>query len=297
MNNLQLAQELMHTSLNNFIDSNAPIYAADAAMQNAITGFKNKLAEIKACGDFLATDKKALTQKMLDAKLELASTISTQCKIAIIGMKNAGVDLSSVQFELHNSAYVKMPHAEFVHVVNQNRDLLSNNLATLTPTYFTAQDLTQLDQFIATYGTELANSKALIKAMPAKRAEYRRLIDEVRDIIDNIRVIAKRYKTTNTTFYEQLLDVSTVKQVNVHHTSVQLTIKRSTDGAAIANAAVTFNNSKKQGQTDETGKVTINEIRNGKVTVTVQAAGFQTLVKEVHIEQGKENVFEVTLAA
>lgn len=90
-----------------------------------------------------------------------------------------------------------------------------------------------------------------------------------------------------------MIHVTTVTNINIHHTSLSVNITDKVDGNKIANATATLSNSKKVGTSDANGELSIDEVMNGDTTLTIKADGYKDYTQQLKITSGKNNHVEV----
>ena len=296
MTQLEIAQLAMHGALDTFLDDNSAVYAADTAFSDAVTEFKAKLAAENGYGPILSTDNKPYSAEKEALKNKLADLAADLCGLAYVGLKKAGKTTEANQLAVNPSDYSHLPDAEAGDFARANYNLIKLQLAILSPDYIVNADITDFDNAINNFIDAKGTADSVNKSTPAQRAAFKAAIADTNTTIDDLKLLARKYKTTNALFYSQLISEATVINVNVHHTSLNATITNSADNSPITGATATLSNSKKTGTTDMSGTLTIDEIGSGeKIVLTVKAAGYHDNVQQITILRGKANHFNIPL--
>lgn len=295
MTNYQTAQLNMHHALSTFLDANLSVYSANTPMVQVITDYKTKAAAIDNLGNILATDKTSFSEQKQKLKINLSHTLSDICSLAKVGLTKSNLAVEAGQLELSQASYGKLADPDFLFLANANRKIINDNLTVLVPDYLSTTDIADLDAAINAFANAKGTSDTVQKNSPAIRAEFKNQLEVILTVIKQIRLLAKRYKKSNPVFYRELLSESTISKISIRHTTLQITIRNEEDGTPIEAAAVKLSKTKKAGISDASGQVTIEEIRNGKMKITIEATGFESLDQEVLIEQGKQNHFFIEL--
>jgi nucleoside diphosphate kinase len=295
MNNLQTSTINMHLSLNTFLDANSTLINADAALLAAVTNFKNNFARINDLGNLLAIDKIAYSHEKRTLKIALAHQLANIGALARVGLQIAGLKVAAEQLETANTSYMQLADPDLIYLANANRTIISDNLAALSPAYVAATDLASLDTAIANFTNAKGSSDNAHKNNPAIRKEFTLQLRENSIVVQQIRLLARRYIKSNPVFYEQLLNEATISKTNIRHTNLNLNIISKLDNSPIQDAFVNFDKNKKTGESDINGKVQIDKIKNGEITIMVKADGYMDAAQTIHIEQGVTNEITISL--
>jgi len=294
MTNLEDAEMSMHQRTHQLFIDNADVIKDDVALKAVVDEFTtNYEAELKY-GPILATDtttysteKGVLRGVMIEEAIDLAS-------YAYVGLTKAGKTKEAEQLSIHASDY-KVSDNDAGDVANANLELMKLQAAVISPNYVTAAALTTFENNIKAFMDAKGVAQTMVKSTPAQRVEFKAALAKTNENIFHIRILAKKYSKTNTLFYNQLMDNTSVVLTNISHTSLSATLSAKADGHKIAGAVACIDNSKKTATSNAIGELILDEIMNGERILTITAAGFKPFTQTLKIAKGKDNHVEVVM--
>ena len=289
----EIATDNMHHALLQFLDDNATVYANDKAFTTAVNAFKNSVAYERTFGSLLATDTTAFSAEKAKIKNQMATEVAHLAGYAYVALNSAGKTKEASQLSIHISDYEQLSDVEAQNLAQSNLDLMNLQTSIITPDYVTAADLTNLGTTISNFAAAKGSAESINKATPAQRAAFKTALANTAATVDDLRLLVRKYLSSNKVFHDALINESTILNVNIHHTTLNVFVNSKADGTAIANATATLSHSKKTGTSDVAGNIVIEEISGGTATLTITATGYKDCVQQIKIASGKENHVEV----
>jgi len=295
MNQREIAKTKMYNAFDTFLTNKASVYAAYIAFNKDRTNYSKQLVIVNNLATALSVDNKGYSQQKLEAKMAMADKAAALCGFAQVGLSKLGKKLEISQLHISSTDYSHLPDTESKALAQSVHDVMAAVQAVLTPDYLTATDLSDLQILINTFSTTQGNSTSVNQGTPEQRKNFKAAVIAIDNIIDDIRLLARKYQTTNSDFYNQLIAQSDIPVINIHHTTLSVTVKRKSDNSPIANATALVSNSKKTGTSDANGFITIEQVANGNPTLTIKAAGMSDYTSLVHIIGGQDNHFDILM--
>ena len=295
MTNREQAKMTMYAGVDTFLTDNAAVYAANVAFTTEKAKFDNAYIQVKNMAAKTGTDNSGFSIAKEQAKAEMAkkaATLSGFAKVRFIDLNEP--DLAG-QLNVSDTDYTTPADSESVTRAQSARDLLGANLPDLIPDYVSPLDLTALGTLITDFQNAQGASDAAHQTEPQDTSAFKDALAPMDDSIDNLLLLGRFYQDTQAEFYNELLLVTQLPPINVHHTNVNVTVTASEDGHAIANATGTLSNSDKTGTSNLSGLMTIEEVLAGDAVLTVNATGRKQVQTPLHIDRGKDNDLGVVM--
>ena len=239
------------------------------------------------------SNSKDFKELKVKAKENMAIQASTLAGFALVCFDELEKTLEASQLHIAETDYTTATDTDAKDMAQATWQLLTDNFNILSPDYLVQDDLDLLQADITTFFGTSGSSMAVQSATPAQRAAFKTGVKAVSAIVAKIRLLARKYKKANPTFYSQLIAASALPPVAAHHTILSITAKNKTDNTAVPTATASFSNSKKTGTADASGLITIDRIRAGVATLTITAAGFKDNTSQIQIISGQNNPFDI----
>jgi len=296
MTSKEIAETTMHNALSKFLDENATVYANDKAFTATVALYKSRLNTESGFGPLLAVDNTTYSIEKSKLKTQMATDAAHLAGFAYVALNLAGNTKEAAQLNIRISDYLHLTDIEAQDLSQTNLNLMQQQVAVISPDYVTAADLTNLGNTITAFANAKGTSESINEGTPAQRAAFKTAIANTNAVIDDMRLLVRKYAVSNKLFHDQLLNQATVINVNIHHTSLSAVITAKVDGSKIANAAGTLSNSKKTGSSDANGNLLLEEIVSGDgIVLTVTASGYKTFTQTLKINRGRDNHVEVAM--
>lgn len=295
MEDVEEAKMRRNSGLPPFLSDNAAVYAADNAFSAIAKKFDKDNGALLMAASYTGQDNRGFNQEKLAAKNAAGEAAATYCASAQVILESLG--MFSISNALHDAeSYFTHPaDAEAASRLQTAYNILNANLATITPDYVSTEDLENLQALINTFMETGGSSQEVHALSPELTAQFKSALKIVDTDVKNILKLGKRYKLTNSTFYDSLVKICKMPAVIYRHTGVDFRLNDSVTGAPVAGALVVVSNSKTTGMTDATGFFSIPTIRDGSPSVTIEATGYATYTSLIHIVHGTENSFHILL--
>ena len=296
MTHLELAQGTRNLGLFNYLalPASIAIYGGNAvfttevgtqATRHGITLQKAALAGI---------DNKGYSQQKYDDKVILSDNASMLAGFASVVWDTEHLNKPVLFAQCHVSVtdYMLKLDAECTPFAQAMHDLMANNIADLTG-YVTVAQLLTLQQEITTFQGDKGTSQSVNAASPADTAAFKTALRTENLSVPVILKMVKIFKTTQPTFYAKVVLLCELPPVSVLHTDVIVQVLKTEDNAPVTDAHMTLSNTKKTGDADVSGDIEIDEVHNGKATMTITEPNRITVVQEINIQAKHVNNFVV----
>lgn len=297
MNNSQEAKITRDNSLCTFLVDNVEEYTGDVAFQAIAT---------KTAADFVTTTKAAADAAANNTGFSIDKVIakdgasiyacqlcaSSQVKLDLDNNNVVSKSLNStVSFYSNSSDSLSASRLQNVH------DVMETNLAIITVDYLTAAQLVTLQTKITDYTKLSGTTTSVNTTSPVKTKALNTAIKVGAADVLNIKKLARKYLTSNPTFYENLMKVCKIPAITIRHTPVTLTVTESLTGTPLANAHSTLSKTTELGTGTDAGIVTYTNVSAGNAIATCAVEGYITGIRTVKIKRGKANAFFFVLVA
>jgi hypothetical protein len=203
----------------------------------------------------------------------------------------------SVSEGLHDAEnyYFNVSDAECAGRLQGAHDLMNTNLPTLSPDYVTSTDLSAFQTLINNFTTAQGTSESVHAISPAFTAQFKSALKVVDKDVVSILKLGKKFRLSNPNFYTALAKQCKIPAVNIHHTTLHITVLDATTGAPVSGCTITVSNTKKTALTDTAGFGEINDLHDGNPTISITAVGYNTYSSLIHITSGRENNYTIQL--
>jgi hypothetical protein len=163
--------------------------------------------------------------------------------------------------------------------------------------YVTAGNLSDLQTLINTYSQKQGSSDNAHQLEPVDTAAFKASFVPVDKSIDKLLLLGRfLIDTPDEELYNQLVAVTNIPAVNIHHTIVSITLRKKEDSSIIANGAAALSNTAKAGVRNFEGIITFEHVKSGPgVIVTATAPGRKQTQVPVTIERGRDNNFDIMM--
>jgi hypothetical protein len=297
MTNREQAKMTMYAGTDTFLTDNVAVYTGNVAFETEKAKFDAAYVLVKKVAAKTGTDNSGFSEEKNLAKTEMAKQAAKLSGFAKVRFEDLGeLDLAG-QLHIGDSDYTHLSDSQSVTRAQATHDLLNANLAMLTPDYVTAANITALDTVIGDFESAQGSSDAVHQTEPEDTSAFKDSLPVIDKSLGNLKLLGRFYEDTASEFYNELLLVTQIPPVNVHHTNVNVKVTATEDGHPIANATGALSNSDKTGESDLNGVLHIEEVRSGDAVLTVSATGRKTLQQQIDIERGTDNNFNVGLEA
>ncbi len=287
----------MFNTFDSFQDKpeNAAIYAGNAAYMAQKAKFKAALIPINELAALLIVDNSGYNAEKVAAKNKMAQMASLLSGYAMVYFNETAKPIEAAKLHISETDYSKATDTDSSDMAQAAWQLLTDNITGLNPDYVIQDDLNKLQQLISTFISTQGTSTAVQQGTPAQRKSFKANIKKQMDNIAQLRLLARKYKISNPDFYNQLIANSTPPPVNVHHTTFSATAKNKADNSAVADADASLSCTKKTGNSDENGFITIDQIRAGTAVLTIKAPTYKDNISSVQIVSGHDNHFDILM--
>lgn len=294
MTSRESAATKMTYSFGTFLTTNVSVFANDIAMMTLKQSFDNAAAQITTLSNSIINGGD-YSQEKRNAKLAMAEQAANLSGYAEVCFLMNGKTLEASQLHISATDYSRRTDVDAASLGQAVYDVLSQNMNILAPDYVKTQELSDLQNLINTYISTHGTSLSAQQSSPVNTQAFKAALKQTMDIINSIRLMARRYKTSNSLFYEQLVAESTLPTVHVHHTGLSITVKAGTTNNPVANALILLNDGKKSGTTNEQGFFGFDSVKSGTGKLTITANGFKDNITTISIAQGTDNYFDIHL--
>jgi len=174
-------------------------------------------------------------------------------------------------------------------------DIMSTNLALITPDYLKAPQLAAFLSQITAFTGLTGTTSAANEGLPVLTDQFATDLKVTNADVLTIKKAGLKYKSSNPSFYNGLLKACKIPAIAVRHTTVVMKISDANTTGVIAGVAGTLTKTKKLPVSNVSGIMTYTTVQAGDATATFTKKGYITKVIPVHIFQGGVNTSIVTL--
>jgi len=245
---------------------------------------------------------KTLTQDLVtysagknNQKLVMAEISAALAGVAYVALVEKNMPNEAAQLHLSVNEYMKLSDTEAKILAKANYDQIEKHMAHIGTDFITAEELDFLKTMISGFDDSHSTSTAVQQDSPLQTKAFKSAIRVQDGVVEEIKLLARKLKTSKPDFYEKLLVASTVQAVAVHHTSLSINVKDKVSGKPIANVTLSLSNSKKTGTSDEAGHISIDQVLSGTVTISLKAAAYADQSLQVGIVKRVDNHLEVSM--
>jgi len=234
------------------------------------------------------------SQEKLTAKELLSFTVSYLSGNAQVKLDEIGKNSISKQLHDAETWYSQAADAECAASSQSACDVMTLNQALITDDYVKLSELTALQTLINNFLSIQGTSEEVHTVSPQLTKKFKADLKLTKQNAKDIIKLSKRYKKSNESYYNSLVDLAKPK-IAVQHTNVEIFVHNAITGLGINHAEASFSNSKKTGTSTEDGMISVEEIMHGNPMLSVKATGFQPYLGMIHIASGKDNNFTIPL--
>ena len=234
------------------------------------------------------------SQEKLTAKETLSFTVAYMSGNAQVKLDE--ISKQSISMQLHDAEtyYLKAADAECAAHAQASCDVMKTNQALITNDYVTMTEITDLQALIVNFLSIQGTSEEMHTVSPQLTKKFKDDLQLTKQNAKDIIKLSKRYKKTNSGYYNSLVDLAKPK-IAVQHTNVIIFVHNAITGVGINAAEASFSNSKKTGTSTSDGMLNVDEISGGNPMLSVKATGYHPYLGMIHIASGKDNNFNIPL--
>ena len=297
MNHREEAKVTRDNGLCTFLDDNALVYADDVAFEAIATKTIADYALTKAAATADTANNKGYSVDKVISKDKVSILACQLCASSQVRLDMLGNNTLSKSLNSTVTFYSKASDSKAASRLQNVHDVMSKNLELITTDYLTAADLltlqTEIDDYTGLSGTTTsvnANSPVITKQLAA--AIKTGSVD-----VSNIKKLARKYLTTNPTFYNGLLKVCKIPPITVRHTTVIINVTDAGTAAPLDKVKGTLSKTKELVTSNPAGIIIYSNVSAGLAISTYALPGFITGVQNVKIARGTTNSFAFALHA
>lgn len=234
------------------------------------------------------------SQDKLDAKETLAFTVSYMAGNAQVKLDE--LNLQSLSMQLHDSEtyYSHAADAECASRAQAACTLMTSKQSIITDEYVKLTELTALQAFIVSFLSLQGTSEEMHTVSPQLTKQFKDDIKLTKKIAKDLIKLSKRYKNSDSAYYNSLVDLAKPK-IPVHHTDVEIYVYNLATGEPVNLAEASLSNTKKTDTSTSDGMLSIDEIRAGNPMLSIKAPDYNPYLGMIHIVSGTTNSFRIGL--
>ena len=292
MNNQEQAKLTTLKGTQTFMTSNAGIYSGIPLIVSANTDFNTALTITLAKAAAADTDNSGYSEAKKIAKQALAQSAAALCGFAKLDWETSQPELAAQCLDAETD-YFAVSDSECATSAQNMYNLMFNNV--INPDNVSPADLVHLQTLITTFNATQGSSDSIHAASPELTAAFKAALATSMKKMGNLKIAARKVQLTQPDFYAQLLAVTKVATVSVHHTYLHITVRDKNTANAIQGAVATFKGNTKTATTDDSGSIAFDTFRAGDTTLTLTKAGYNTYTALIHLNSGKDNIFTIDM--
>lgn len=295
MTNYQQAQMTRNTGTCVFLAANTAATTGDTAFIAAATKMETDTASADIAADAAAADNTGYSVDKLISKDEVGQMAAELCARSIVQMIIIGNNAVKNSLKSAVSYYLGASDAVCVTRLMSVYNVMNTNLLLITPEYLTAAQLVTFLGKINSFRTMKGSTTFVNTNMPVLTAQLKTDLAQTSLTIASLKLLSKKYKTTNTLFYDGLWAACKMPPVAIRHTPLTITLVNVITGEVVAGVQGTLTKSKQLPISSVAGIMLYTNVQGGKATGTFAKPGFETKIVEMPIASGKANNFFVNL--
>ena len=295
MTNDQQAEMNMFDGFDAELTADSTVFSGNPKMVTKVGVFRAALAENKACANSAHPNNSGYSQLKKDKKLAVSETASILTGQAHVALTDLGKGEIARLLHINPTDYSSASDSECGSLLQSAYDIMFANKADLCPDTFELQELTDFQTEITEFVTAKGVSEWVHDVSPTLTKAFEESFVPVRKAIEQLKLMARKYKKTNKPFYARFMASTIISAVNVHHTFVDIIVLDKVTGNPLEGIQLTLTKGKKSGLTDYQGKLSIERVMNGKDVVTGTYKGKVVCEEHIEIIKGKRNGFEFLL--
>ena len=278
-----------------FLAANTAATTGDTAFIAAATKMETDTASADLAADAAAADNSGYSVDKLIGKDEVSQMAAELCARCIVQMTIIGNNAVKNSLKSAVSYYLSASDAVCVTRLMSVYNVMETNLLLITPEYLTAAQLVTFLAKINSFRTMKGSTTFVNTNMPVLTAQLKTDLAETNLSIASLKLLSKKYKTTNTLFYDGLWAACKMPAVAVRHTPLTITLVSESTGEVLPGVQGTLTKSKQLPISSVAGIMLYTNVQGGKATGTFAKPGFETKIVEMPIVSGKANSFFVNL--
>lgn len=291
----EVAKLTSHRGFGAFLTQNTSVFSAFIPFVTKVELLKELLKEENELAKTQTVESTGHTDNKNEAKKQMSQKAALLSGLALVAFKDKGMTLEASQLHVSTSDYSKLADAEAQVLAEAGHDLMTKHLDVISPDYITVDELAELQVLISEFSTYKGTVTTVKHATPAQTGAFKAALLATDNLIDELRLLGRKFREKNPSFYDQLIANSTMPAVSVNHTTFSAKVQSKPEGIPVPNAVATLTTSNKVGNSDTTGFLTIEQVRSGVAALTVKAQGYKDLVLQINLDRGRDNHVDVAL--
>ena len=295
MKNTAQARYTRNETVKTYLFDRASVFAGDVSMTTIFAKFNSSISASMTSSIAAEMDNTGYSSEKHIAKLKVCNTAAelssnAQVKLDILGMIIISKSLHGTMTYFFSAA-----DALCVSRLMGDYEIMLENLALLTPDYLTAVMLTGFLGEINTF-KGLRGSTALINGghtVLTKQAAADLNIT-FKDIV-TLKKSALKYKTSNATFYNGLMQACKIPTITVHHTTANLDIIDAVTKIPLGGVSGTMSKAKGAQISNPEGVLFFPALLSGHSTGILSKTGYISKLINMDIMQGVNNTASYSL--
>ena len=296
MTDLQRAKLNRNAAVVKFLDNNKPVFEKDVEMNHFYKKLVSDHAQSLVSAEDLEEDGTAFTEQKLVAKKEVCEMAQLLCSTAKEAFWLWGdkvlykkTKVGYLHFFRSNDFYTE-EHVKELH------KLLNNHIKSLSPEFITEEQLDEFKNkikvFVETKGSSSINDRPSLEVIKRLKMDLKVIEVDIEYIFNH----ASKYKNTDETFYNGLIECNTIpEKKETSETVVEFTIIDSDNNIALQDVYSSLSKSFEKLKSNEEGKIVYNNTKAGRVVATFLLEGYKECVSILKIKAGMVNRFDVSM--
>lgn len=297
MKNIEDSKVKRDNSVCTYLINNAAAFENNIAFETLVAKVKADYALTVLAAAATTEDNTGYSAEKLLAKLNAGKFGSECCASSQVKLDLLGNIILSQSLNSSPSYYIKASDVLCASRLQNVHDVMSTNLAIITPDYLTAAQLATLQTKIDHYTGISGTTTAVNSVTPVKTKALADAIKTGSVNIVNLKKLARKYIVINPTFYSGLLKVCKIPAVTIRHTPVIISVTDAATGLPLPSVSGTLSKTTELGIGTPSGIINYTNVSAGLAISTYSLPGYITGVQNVRIRRGKTNAFTFALVA
>lgn len=295
MNNREQAKITTLKGTLTFMNDNNSKWATVPLITSKFATFKTNLDDTEKKSALAGNDNAGFSEAKKKAKDLFADEAASLCGFAFLEWQTSNVQLAQQCLQAVTD-YTSVSDSECGSIGLKMYNLLNDNILLISPDAVSPTDVADLLILLTKFNDTQGSSESVHSTSPVATANFKSALAVSMSDLNSLKSAGKKVRNTEPDFFKNLLAVTKISTVNVHHTHILINVKNKVNLKPLKNVIATFSNSGKTAQSDDIGNIIIDVFPGGTTTVTLTLPGFENYIATLQILSGKDNLFEIQMS-
>ena len=295
MTNELQARMTRNASLITFVDDNATKYADNPAFIALVVKVKADSAKAVTASIAAASDNTGYSAEKMVAKVATCAEAAELCASSIVKLDLLGNLILARSLNGTVTYYFGQSDALCGSRLMAVYNVMHDNLSLITVDYLTAAQLATFLTTITKFTGLTGSTSSVNGGAAVLTKEFEDDMKVTNENVLTVKLLAKKYKKSDVSFYNLLIKACKIPAITVRHTPVIFNIINTETTGVVAGVEGTLSKSKEVVFSNVGGVLPYRTVLAGAAIGTFKKVGFITKIVAVDIVRGRTNTFSVEL--